>query len=90
MSAFQPSHSANPAAIAVSDIRVVVAHHTLRDSITGKGVEFSETTLAEHQYDIIEIHSETPYRLSDEIDIYCQPFAADGRSLSMMCGVKGC
>ncbi len=90
MFAFQSLQSTNPLAAAVSLAGVVIADEAERFLRTGNSIESARIQPAIYQYDIAEIHSETPYRLSNEIDINCQPFAAGASSLSMMRGDKGC
>ncbi|CAM3408525.1 hypothetical protein PSFL111601_23215 [Pseudomonas floridensis] len=90
MFAFQSLQSTGPVATAVLLKRVVIADEAERFLRTGGRVGSVRVSQVAYQYDIAEIHSETPYRLSDEIDINCQPFAAGASSLSMMRGDKGC
>lgn len=90
MLAFQSLQSTSPVEIDVLLARAAIADEAERFLRPDTGIGSTLTTPGAYQYDIAEIHSETPYRLSDEIDINCQPFAAGESSLSMMCGDTGC
>jgi hypothetical protein len=88
--AFQSLQSTSPVETDVSLARVAIADDAERFLRPDNWIGSILTVLGLYQYDIAEIDSETPYRLSDEIDINCQPFTAGESSLSMMCGDTGC
>ena len=90
MFAFQSLQSTSPVGTDVSLARVTIADEAARFLRPDNGIGSKRIVHSAHQFAIAEIHSETPYRLSDEIDINCQPFAAGESSLSMMCGDTGC
>lgn len=90
MFAFQSLQSTSPVRTDVSLERVTIADEAARFCVPTTGLDPFLSSSDAHQYAIAEIHSETPYRHSDEIDINCQPFAAGESSLSMMCGDTGC